>query len=283
MSIQDRQNRPESLQKLEAVTFLYHRAKQAHSLGVFLVILVGSLMLVVFIAKNETFSNVVTFAAMLTWFLDQIALRAWERTLKKEAAIIQEEFDCFVLDLPWPKYKGLSHPTPDRIKHLASKARNAPKIVDKLKDWYTPDAIPDDPHQARVHCQRMNCWWDVSLRRKWKAFLKIIVWCFVAATILVAIVTGITVAKLTALAASNLRLLAWGASEIGEQTAAINQIDGIHRYVSTLSSEERISPTVCRQIQDEIFEHRCSNPPVPNWLYRLNRDNQELEAGKPEN
>lgn len=283
MSIPNRQNCPEALQQLEATSFLYHCAKWVRNLGFFQVILVGSLMFAVFAAKNDAFSEVVTFGAMLTWLIDQIVLKTQECRLKKEAAIIQEEFDCFVLDLPWPEYKGVSHPTPDRIKHLASKARNVPKIVDKLKDWYTPDAIPSDPDQARVHCQRINCWWDVSLRRKWKTFLRVIVWSFVAATILVAIVTGITVAELTALAASNFRLLAWGSSEIGEQSAAIDQIDGIHRYVSSLSSEERISPTVCRQIQDEIFEHRCFNPPVPNWFYRLNRDKQELEAGKPEN
>ncbi len=283
MSIQDRQNRPEALQKLKAVTFLYHRAKLARNLGFSLVIFVGMLVIVMFITKNETFNHFVAFVAIFTWFLDQIVLKAWESTLKKEAATIQEEFDCFVLDLPWAEHKGINHPTLDRIKQLSIKASNIPKICAKLKDWYIPNAIPDKPDRARVHCQQMNCWWDVQLRRKWKTFLRIAFWCFVSLTLLVSVVTGLTVAKLIALAASNLRVLAWGINELREQSAAIDHINGLHRYLSSFTSEEPISSSVSRYIQDEIFEHRRSNPPVPNWFYRLNRDSQELEAGKPQN
>ena len=283
MSIQDRQNRPESLQKLEATSVLYHRAKWARSLGFSLVIFVAMLLIAMFVTKNETFSHFVAFVAIVTWFIDQIVLKAWERTIKKEAATIQEEFDCFVLDLPWPEHKGINHPTPDRLKELAIKASKHPRICAKLKDWYTPNAIPDEPDRARVHCQRMNCWWDVQLRRKWKTFLRSVFWCFVTVTLLVSVVTGLTVAKLIALAASNLRVLAWGINEIRDQSTTIDHISGLHRYLSSFSSEKPISPSESRRIQDEIFEHRCSNPPVPNWFYRLNRDNQELEAGKPEN
>ena len=281
MSIQEKQNCPESLAKLAAQRLLYRRAKWVRNLGVFLVILVGILLIAMFVTKNETFSHFVAFAAMFTWFLDQIVLKHWESTLKKEAATIQEEFDCFVLDLPWPEHKGINHPTPDRIKQLASKARNVRKVSAKLKDWYTPDAIPNEPNRARVHCQRMNCWWDVSLRRKWKTCLIVVFWCFVPLTVLVSIVTGLTVAKLIALVASNLRVLAWGISEIREQSASIERINGIHCYLSSFSSEKPILPSDIRCVQDEIFEHRCSSPPIPDWFYWWERDDQELEAAKP--
>ena len=99
MSIQEKQNCPESLTKLAAQRQLYHRAKRARNLGFFLVGLVGILVIAVFVTKNETFSQFVALVAMFTWFLDQIVLKPWESALKKEAATIQEEFDCFVLDL----------------------------------------------------------------------------------------------------------------------------------------------------------------------------------------
>ena len=281
MSIQEKQNCPESLTKLAAQRQLYHRAKRVRNLGVFLVSLVGILVIAVFVTRNETFSQFVALVAMFTWFLDQSVLKTWESALKKEAATIQEEFDCFVLDLPWPEHKGINHPTPDRIQQLASATSNALSGSDKLRDWYTPDAIPNEPDRARVHCQRMNCWWDVNLRGKWKTFLGFGSWCFVMLTVLVAMITGLTVAEVIALTLSNLRILAWGLSEIREQSAAIERIKRMHRYLSSFSSEKQISPSEIRHIQDEIFEHRCSNPPVPNWFYWWSRDDQELEAAKP--
>lgn len=148
MSIQDRQNRPEALAKLAAQRLLYHRAKWVRNLEVFLVILVGILVISMFFVKNQTFSQFVACAAMGTWFLDQIVVKTWERTLKKEAATIQEAFDCFVLSLPWPEHKGINHPTPDRIQQLASKARRAPNVSVKLMDWYTPNTFPSDPDLA---------------------------------------------------------------------------------------------------------------------------------------
>ena len=62
---------------------------------------------------------------------------------------------------------------------------------------------------------------------------------------------------------------------------AIRRIDGIHYYLSDLSEEESISPANIRSIQDEIFEHRRSNPPVPDWFYWRERDCQESEAANP--
>ncbi len=281
MSIQDRQNRPESLAKLAAQRLLYRRAKWARNLGFFLVILVGILAISDLVVENITFSYIVTFVAMVTWFLCQTVLKNWENFVKKEAATIQEEFDCFVLDLPWPEHKGIKHPTPDRINQLASTARNAPKVSAKLMDWYTPDAIPNDLALAKVYCQRMNCWWDVNLRRKWKTGLIVVSWCFVMLTVLVSAVTGLTVVELIALVASNLRVLAWGINEFREQSTTIEHIDGIHRYLSSFSGEKPISPSEIRHVQDEIFEHRCSNPPVPDWFYWREQDGQELEAAKP--
>ena len=281
MSIQEKQNTPESLTKLVAKGVLYRRAKWVRNLSFLLVALVGILVISVLAVENATFSHVVTLFALATWFLDQIVLKSWESALKKEAATIQEEFDCFVLDLSWPEHKGIDHPTDDRIKHLAAIPGNKSKVNDNLRNWYTPKAIPDDPALAKVRCQRMNCWWDVNLRRKWKTGLIVVGCFFVMLTILVAVVTGTLVAELITLVTSNLRILAWGIGEIQAQSAAIEHVDRIHRYLSTFSDEKRPSEFNVRSVQDEIFEHRHSNPPVPDWLYWRGRDVQELEAAKP--
>ena len=280
MSIQEKQNTPKSLAMLAAAGVLYRRAKWVRSLGFLLVILVGILVILALAAKNITFSYIVTLVALTTWFLDQIVLKSCESDLKKKAATIQEEFDCFVLELPWPEHKGISHPTADRIKHLADISKKTPKVNVNLPDWYKPEGIPYDPVLAKIHCQRMNCWWDMNLRREWKTVLIAVGCIFVILTILVAVLTGTLVAEAITLVASNLRVLAWGIGEIQAQAAAIKHVDGTHSYLSTFSCSNRPSEFNIRSVQDEIFEHRCSNPPVPNWFYWWNRNKQESEAGK---
>ena len=210
--------------------------------------------------------------------MDQLFLKEWEIKIKREAATIQEDFDCSVLDLPWPYHKLEKRPTRDRVRQLARLAHRKPKIVKNLKDWYIPDRIPDEKTQAQVHCQRMNCRWDVDLRKRWKTVLSVSFWAFVGISILLAVVTGITVAKFLALVASCLRILAWGIAEWKGQREAIKKVQGLHELLSESSDNSPMSSSNVRAIQDEIFEHRMKNPPIPEWLFWLNRNSQEAEA-----
>lgn len=95
-------------------------------------------------------------------------------------------------------------------------------------------------------------------------------------------ITGITVAKLVAIAASNIRILAWVLAETKEQAKASNRIEQLHRILSSFCKEKPASPSDIRNIQNEIFEHRLTNPPVPEWLYRLTRVDREREMPRSE-
>ena len=283
MSIQDRQNQPESLAKLAAQRLLYRYSKRVRNLNAIVVVLVGVSALATSIAESQTASYAITVAILASWLLDELVLKERENAFKTEGATIQEDFDCFVLDLPWPVHKGIQRPTPDRVKQLATVAKGTPGASEKLENWYTPDAIPSDPVLAKIHCQRMNCWWDVNLRRRWTTALKMVFWGVVVLALFLAIVTGVTVAKLVVLTASGIRILAWGIGETKAQNAAIKRIERIHGYLSELLSKVPINSFDIRGIQDEIFEHRRSNPPVPDWFYWRGREGQELDAAEPQN
>ncbi len=280
MSIQLRQNLPESLDKLAAQRLLYRRAKLVRNFGMLLVLVIVIMALVGAFVQSKDFNYIVTLAALFTWFLDQSVLKEIEAKSKREAAAIQEDFDCVVLDIPWPRHKRVKRPTRDRIKQLASRARKNPAIVKNLKDWYTPSAIPAEEALAKVHCQRMNCWWDVNLRNRWRTVLGVSFWAFAAVAILLSIFTGITVAKFVALVASALRILAWGIAELKGQGSAIKNVRGIHQMLDEVEAESSITLEEIRCFQDEIFEHRRTNPPVPEWFFWLNRNRQEAEAAK---
>ena len=283
MTIQERQNQPESLAKLAAQRLLYSRAKRMRNTGMVLIIVVAILGLVASVVEDKDFSRFIPLIALIMWFLDQEVLIRKGNKFKTEAATIQEAFDCFVLDLPWPVQKGIQHPTSDRVQQLAIEAESKPKISEGLRNWYPPDTIPNDPILSKIHCQRINCWWDVSLRRRWSKVLKVGFWIFAVLVLFLSVLTEITVAKLIAIIASNIRILAWGLGEINSQTEEIERIDRIHRHLSSFTDGTSPSPSEIRSIQDEIFEHRRSNPPVPDWFYWRKRDGQEQEAAEPYN
>ena len=228
---------------------------------------------------KEDFSHFLPFFALLAWLIDQQVLKRREAKIKAEAAAIQEHFDCIVLDLPWPSHKGISRPTADRISQLAGAFESKDKAHEELIDWYSPSKIPDDPLFAKTYCQRMNCWWDVNLRQEWNSSLKIVFWSFLALLLLLSVLTGITVATLVAIVAANIRILAWGLAENHDQNEAIRRVSRIHRFLSTFSEDNPPSPSDVRSVQDEIFEHRRSNPTVPEWFYSWKREYQEREAG----
>lgn len=281
MTIQERQNLPESLQKLAAQRLLYLRAKLIRNLAMLLVLCIAALGLIAAGTQNKDFSYGVAVLALFTWFADQFFLKEVEANTKKEAALVQEDFDCSVLELPWPTHKRVKRPSRDRIKQLAVQASRNPKVVRNLRDWYTPSSIPTDDMQAKVHCQRMNCWWDVDLRKRWRAVLTSVFWVFVTASIILAIIFGITVAKFVALVASGLRILAWGIGELKAQGSAIKNIQEIHEMLDKADIESDTFHSQVRCFQDEIFDHRRSNPPVPEWFFWMNRDRQESEASNP--
>ena len=110
MSIQEKQNHPESLAKLAAQRLLYQRAKWMRNIGMALILLIAIGGLAASVMENQSFGHFFPLIALAMWFVDQQVLKRKEIAFKTEAATIQEDFDCFVLDLPWPSHKGSSVP-----------------------------------------------------------------------------------------------------------------------------------------------------------------------------
>ena len=226
MSIHERQNHPESLAKLAAQRFLYSRAKRIRSFAAVSILVVALLGILASVINSQWFNQIVPLVSLLLWFLDQEVLRRKEQALKAEAATIQEDFDCFVLDFPWPANKGIVRPTSDRIQQLEGRASKCGGLLEGLKNWYGTDLIRDDSVNSKIRCQQASCWWDVNLRRRWSLILKVTSWVFFMLIISLAMITGITVTKLVAIAASNIRVLAWVLAETREQAKATNHIEG---------------------------------------------------------
>ena len=276
--IRERQNSEWSLGRLAAQRLLYRQVKSVENWRLALILLVGVLLLTGLAVDVGPFSQGATMAVVLLWFIDQVALLPWAGRKKEEAAAIQEDFDCYVLDIAWPEHLGAARPTDDRVRVLASRARKAGIAWEDLADWYCPQAIPEESAAARLHCQRVNCHWDSRLRGEWIYWVRLTVSALVVAGVAMGLVVGVTLLEVVLGVAAGIRLLAWLFLEQRAQLAARKRMTDLHGYLSRAGPEGLMSKCDARVVQAAIFEHRRVCPTVPDWYYRLRREAYERDA-----
>ena len=280
VSIIERQNCRRSLERLIAQRYLYRRAKCVENWRLASVAIAVSMLALDFAIGAPWFSQLATVIVVLSWFTEQGLLVGWSTRMKEEAATIQEDFDCFVLQIPWATHRGIERPTEDRIRELSAKATGIATVTAGLTDWYGRDRIPVEPIQASVHCQRTNCRWDERLRKEWTQSVSTVLILALASMLVLAAFTGVSVMELVLLATAALRALAWLTVEFREQSTAKKRTRRLHRYLSGEGRDGQMSMCDVRLAQDAIFEHRRSCPTVPDWFYRLRRGaHEELEHG----
>jgi len=278
MSIQQRQNEDSSVRRLASQRLLYSRAKLVRNIDLCLIFAISLLGLSSVALEFLKIDQWIPLIALSYLLLAQFLLKRLERNRKIEAAIIQEEFDCYVLDLAWPEHKGIERPSLDRIGQLSQEYFDESNDSSALTNWYTPDETSPGTFQAIIQCQKMNCWWDLNLRRKWKNLLLLGLVLFVFSAVVIAFVFRLTVPSFIALLASFLALLHWVLLETLAQERSGKTIKKLHKYIESLSAREQISSSALRSIQDEIFENRCRSSLVPDWIYWWHRDSQESKA-----
>ena len=272
MDILKRQNSEWSLDRLAAQRLLYRQVKTVENSRLVLVLFVAVLLLIGLAMEAAPFSRVATMAVVLLWFVDQVVLVRFAGKMKEEAAAIQEDFDCFVLDMPWPEHLGVPRPTTDRVEELTKKASGAGMARNGLADWYCAQDIPAEAVAARLHCQRVNCRWDKRLRREWICLVRFVVGAFVVVGVAVGTVVGVTLLQVVLGAAAGFRLLAWLFLEQRAQSLAQKRAEDLHGYLSR-AEVERGQMTSCdvRLVQAAIFEHRRVCPTVPEWFFQIRK------------
>ena len=274
--IRERQNSKWSLDRLVAQRLLYQKVKTTENWRLVLILLVAVVLIIGLALGFGPFSQVATIVIVLSWFLDQVVLVRCSGRMKEEAAVIQEDFDCFVLDMPWPEHLGVERPTKDRVEELAIKASSLSLACKQLVDWYPWENIPTGPVAARLHCQRVNCRWDSRLRGEWVWWARFVVSALIVVGVMVGAIVGVTLVEVVLGVAAGIRLLTWFFMEQRAQSVALKQIQDLHRYLSRAGTDSG-TMTMCgvRLVQAAIFEHRRTCPTVPDWFYRIKRTEYE--------
>lgn len=277
------QNSDKQLHRLAAQRQLYATAKHVFAWQVVIggpVAIVGA----VFVFLRPEFKVHVASWGVLVALCDLFWLTPWQKSLRREAARIQEAFDCDVLELRWNDLKAGKHPDPELVKAQSMRYEKWANTMPTIKDWYSARVDELPLHLGRIVCQRANCRWDSTQRRHYAS------WLVGIASLIFVIVCGLALsggASLEALLLKGILPLApallIALRQSSEQREAADRLDKLKDHCGTiwkaaLSGKSNSALTdMSRNLQDEILENRRKAPPVLDFIFRRLRN--EYEAG----
>lgn len=106
-----------------------------------------------------------------TLFLE-LVLDEKQATAREEGAVVQEEFDRRLYQLPWPT-GWIDRPAAEIVALWSSAGRKRASEAEQAqwRGWY-PVAVAELPLPvARLACQRANAWWDTDQREAYAQLL----------------------------------------------------------------------------------------------------------------
>lgn len=280
------QNEPEQIRLLRASSHLYGQGKRLLAIQVTLTVLIpvaGTLATLV----SPSLKGITAFYSLLIAAADVALLERIQRSLRRTAAKVQEEFDCRVLVLPWDEFTAGSRLEHETVYAAADRYLRG-KENSKLRDWYPPACGALPIHLARLVCQRTNLWYDSKLRRRFGAWVLAVVLVTYVAFFAVSLVEGLTLETfvLTVLAPAS-PVTMWGIREIYRQRDTADLLDRLRSEAERLwqrAKEGQCSESDCavqaREFQNAIYEHRRTSPFIFNWIYRLLRSALEQQMNQ---
>jgi hypothetical protein len=227
----------------------------------------------------------VALYGLIVTALDVMWLDRSQRAKLKVAARISEAFDCGVLKMQWNAFAS-GKPVDAETIDAASRGWKGDEAA--LRDWYRgiPEGAPLS--LARVICQRMNLWYDASLRR---SYGKLLVGCVVF--VMLGLIVGAVAADLrlldfVAIATTAAPAMIWAVREQYRQSDTADAVETLKGEAEKLLDQAKAGlcgEVECerrsREFQDAIFGRRAANPLILPLIYRFMRPDleQQMEAG----
>jgi hypothetical protein len=282
-AIVSKQAEARAIRQLRAQRYLYSKAKNIVALQTVLAIGVPLLAVVAGIMQ-PSLRPIAALTALLVAILDVGVLDPWQKTFKKRAATIKEEFDCEVLDLPWNEFRVGRHPDPED-EHAASKAYLRGAVDPSLENWY-PVIVSEVPLPlGRLICQRSSVRWDSALRRGYVRWLTMGVAVGFATALYVGLLGHLKMEEFVLRVVAPLTPFSlWAIREVYRQREAAESLERLKDQIEGLWSralEGKCAPADCamesRLFQDETFERRKTSPVIFDWIYSSRRQKMEDE------
>lgn len=277
----ERQNSPQSLERLAAASMFYGRGKLA--LGGQMTLTLGvAVALSVLCAIFPSFKLWATFISVTIVWLDVLVIDRMQMHCRKLGARTQELFDCELFGLDWNGLRVGERLEPEAI-HRAAADFHAKRNDDKLRDWY-PAAVAELPlPMARLLCQRACLWWDTTQRRKYGYCLVAFVGVAFAVMVAAALCRSQSVGDMIlSVYAPFAPAMIWSMREARRQGDAADGLEKSRGFVEKtwaramngeLTSAQLLG--LSRQIQDALFDGRSRNPLIFDWIYTCMRSGNE--------
>jgi hypothetical protein len=274
--INERQEEPHAQRFLKAQSRLYSEAKNIRRLR--LPVTAGLAGLSVFlglaIPESRAVIGAVGVAASLLW---SVLAFVPERRRRTDAVATQEEFDCYVYDLPW-KSSAVDRPSATTVAEAAALYQGT-----RMPDWSPRTGPLPRPLDVLV-CQRSNLGWGTASHRQYGAFLTAALLAVVAVAALVGWLVDDGLLVVLPLAAPARELFELG-REHRTSAETKDKAEAMVRRVwdQALADPTTLSIADCRDIQDRIMTIRASNASVPDWFDNWRRNTYETSMRQSTN
>ena len=280
------QNTLRQLERLAAQRYMYSTAKW------FLIVqltldLLSPIVLAIIVAFFPPFGVLGAFIAALIVVID-LYLESLQSAKRQDAAGVQEVFDCELLGLEYRDLIQRDLPDTIEIMRAAEKYKRSHPTYDDLKNWYSPEVDQLPLYLARLVCQRINCYWDTQLRRKYLQAVGITFFIIFAIVMVIALIKGLTIGNFfLVVVAPLLPAIGWISRELIKQNEAIQRKNKLKMYAEELWSDaikkhvpiEEIE-LHSRELQDQIYNNRSSNPLILDAFYWRLQPKNEAEMNR---
>lgn len=281
--IVERQDRPELLKLLRAKTAAYDHVQRWYY-GQIAAVVVVPLIMGVLKSLSPASAALVPLVSLLGKGLDFWGIEPRQKAARKDAARLQEVYDCELLRLPWNEVAAGRQPEPAVVERWAAKHPS----VAHLRGWYRREIEPLPLPLARFAAQRMSAQWSASMRERYARLLQGVAIAVPLALGLVAYAREATVPQFMVLALTVSPLWEWAFKEARRQRESVDKSAKVGDYL-TKQLEKPLGADVndatlrelelaAREVQTIMFHQRASDPQVPSPMYWRYREAEERDA-----
>lgn len=272
-----RQNEENSIAMLAAQRQLYRDAKWFNTLYIaFSVWIPFSLAVILLIVPENVEWQYASYIISIGSMALSFVVDKWIDEKKELAAFIQQKFDVYVYSIPWNdrifgQNRNVNHKIVENSKKILSKKEEK----DSLYNWYTPAIDNKNLLEGILFCQKENYWWDVGLRKRFRTISILMIIVLGMIVFMMGLLNNESVAQLLGRFAFVVPMISWllnTVKQLNKDIKSLNALDNI------INDNKNKTMDDLQDIQRMIFEHRKGCYPIPDFIYKLFKDNDEDKA-----
>lgn len=294
--INNKQNEASSIDKLSAQKQLYSDAK--NWLGTYLFLSIPLLMILSLVVKpiliNDFFNlgwtyditdSVALFALVLA-FYESLFLKRYITKMKLNAAKIQEQFDCYIYNMPWNNAICGDRIGDAEVSKYSSKYSRRGGSRADFNDWYSKEVEQEEHKKAISLCQNENLGWDIEQRSKFNQILIFVSLIFVISSVIVGFYLEFSVKSLIL----SVIIPCWPALNYAianyfDNSDAIKDKKALKSLLTQAVNSRAITDKKLRSTQDTLYLNRKNNALIFDWFYKRyqNKNQQDISYESNQN